>query len=419
MAASEITLRPLPYHQALADYLKTEEPETWAWLGSAKSQSTYADSLRLELLKQTYRLEPATYPEVFAALEDAKAKLGLEIPVTLYQSQSQRDLNASIFCLPGEAHIVFQGGVLQLLDAAELRSVLGHELAHYSLWVVEGGKHLLADRVIHAMANDPRADASHRESARWLQLYTEIYADRGSLQVTGDSAAVISSLVKMQTGLLQVDAASYLRQADEVFSRAKIKTDQLSHPETFIRARAVTLWATGEANVDEEVARMIQGEVVMERLDLIAQQRFTDLTRRWLRLYLRPAWFRTDAVRGQAKLFFADFDFAPEGHTDPELLEELRGTGLSVRDYFCYLLLDFVAVDYDLELEPLRAAFALAAELGWDGRIESLAVKELKMKKREAQELRAEVKAAAALAAGTAGGAESGDEPTDEEVADE
>jgi hypothetical protein len=38
----------------------------------------------------------------------------------------------------------------------------------------------------------------------------------------------------------------------------------------------------------------------------------------------------------------------------------------------------------------LQAAFALASRLGWDERLESLVVKELKLKKREAQRLRAE-----------------------------
>src|SRR4051812_31230343 len=106
MAAFETTLRALPYQEALASYLKTEEAETWAWFDSRDAQAEYAESLRLELLKQTYRLEPATYPELFAALSDAKDRLGLEIPVTIYQSQSNRDLNATLYFLPGEAHIV-------------------------------------------------------------------------------------------------------------------------------------------------------------------------------------------------------------------------------------------------------------------------------------------------------------------------
>jgi Peptidase family M48 len=392
MAVLDPSLLVLPYQEALAAYLKTEESETWAWFASAETQSSYAESLRLDLLKHTYRLDPATYPDLSAAINDAKLKLGLDVPVTVYQSQTNHQLNAALYYLPGEAHIVLQGDVLQLLDAAELRGVIGHELAHYLLWSSAEGQFLTVDRIAQALANDPRAEPSYVESARLMRLYTEIYADRGALEVTNDPTSVITGLIKMHTGLRQVDAASYLRQAEEVFARAHTATEGLSHPEAFIRARAVMLWTERAPAVDAEIARMIQGETSLDQLDLLGQRRLTDFTKRWIQLFLRPAWFRTDAVRGQAKLFFADFDFATEGHRDDPLLDQLRGAGTSIRDYFCYLLLDFSAVDADLELEPLKVAFALTSELGWDERFETLVVKELKIKKREAQRMRAEAR---------------------------
>ncbi len=382
----------MPYQVALANYLKSEEPETWAWFASAQAQAEYAESLRLELLKQTYRLEPAAYPDLFAALADAQARLGLAIPVSLYQSQRNLQLNASLLALPGEAHIVFEGTLLQLLDPAELRAVLGHELAHYILWDIDQGKMQILDRCIHAMAADPRAEPSHAESARLLRLYTEIFADRGALQVAGDPGPVISGLVKLGTGLTQVDVPSYVRQADEIFSRSKVNAEQLTHPESFIRARAITLWADQTDSVDAEVTRMIEGALSFDRLDLLGQQRLTESTRRWLQLLLRPAWFRTDAVRGQVKLYFPEFDFAAETHLDPDLLAALGTVDNNVRDYLCYVLLDFAAVDPELESAPLLEAFKLASDLGWDGRLESLAVKELKLKKRDAQGLRAEAR---------------------------
>lgn len=394
MLVPDSTLRALPYHDALAGYFETEEPETWAWFDSAQAQADYAESLRLELLKQTCRLEPATHPVLFAALADTQAKLGLDAPVTVYQSQRNQDLNAALFFVPGEAHIVFQGGVLQLLDPAELRGVLGHELAHYRLWTEPDRRFFVTDRITHAMAADPRAEPSHVESARLMRLYTEIYADRGALQVTGDPAPVISGLVKVCTGLTQVDAASYVRQAEEVFARSKnVRTDQRGYPEAFIRTRAVMLWARGTPEIETEIIRMIEGSTALDKLDLVAQSRMTAFTLRWLRVFLRPVWFRTDAIRAHVKRFFPDFDFAPEDHEDESLLAVLRQADASVRDYFCYLLLDFVAVDPELEHEPLRAAFVLTSALGWDERFESLVVNELKVRKREAQRLRADARA--------------------------
>lgn len=380
--------KPLPYHEALADYLSNSESETWDWFASARAMAEHADDLRLEILRHSYRLEPAVYPDLFQALDRARVALAPDLSVTLYQSQRNHGLNASIYCLPGEAHIVFEGSVLSLLTPAEMLGVLGHELAHYKLWNEAGGRFLVTDRIAQAMAAESRAEPSHGESARLLRLYTEIYADRGALLAAGEIAAVVSGLVKLQTGLVQVDAGSYLKQADEVFARSKVRTEELSHPEAFIRARAIRLWSDDPVTTDAEVTRMIEGGISLDKLDLLGQRKLAGLSHRWLRLLLRAPWFQTDAVRAHARLFFENFEFAGPGHTDEALLAELRPLPAAVRDYFCYLLLDFAVVDPDLEDEPLKAAHALAHRLDWGDRIEALSVRELKLKKKDAKALR-------------------------------
>ncbi len=387
MVPPEKQLQPLPYHEALVGYLSAQETEAWAWMANSKAQADYAEELRMDLLKSTYRLDAAAHPEAFAALERARAVLCPGVPVTLYQSQHNRSLNASLFYLPGEAHIVFAGGVLQLLTPAELLAVLGHELAHYRLWSSAEGRFFTADRLAQAMAAEARAEPSHQETARLLRLYTEIYADRGALSVAGEVAPAVSALVKMATGLPQVDAASYARQADEIFARAKVRTEGLSHPETFIRTRALHLWADG-GDADREITRMIEGAPALDRLDLLGQQRLADETLRWLRLLLREPWFQTESIRSHARMFFPGFEFAGADHADAALLAALDGVPVAIRDYFCYLLLDFAAVDPDLEEEPLKAAHRLVRELEWNDRLESLSAKELKLKKKEAKRIR-------------------------------
>jgi hypothetical protein len=390
MALPDLQLQPLPYHEALANYLNAAESEAWEWFASTRAQSDYAEELRLELLKQTYRLDAATHPEVFHALDQARACLTPDLPVTLYQSQKNHVVNASIYCLPGEAHIVFEGNVLQLLAPAELLGVFGHELAHYRLWNESSARFFVTDRMAQAMASEPRAEPSQVESARLLRLYTEIYADRGALCVTGDAGPVITGLVKLHTGLTQVDADSYVKQANEVFARSKARTEGLSHPETFIRARAIRLWADKSPEADYEVTRMIEGTASLEKLDLLGQRRLTDFTLRWLRLLLRAPWFQSDPVKAHARLYFPDLQFATTDHTDDDLLAALREVPINVRDYFCYLLLDFSAIDPELEDEPLKAAYVLAQKLGWEDRLEALSVKELKLKKRDAKRVREE-----------------------------
>src|SRR5882724_8216289 len=170
-------LEPLAYHVELRDYLKTQERELWKWFASARAQADYTESLRLDLLKSTYRLDAESHPELYQGVAEAKARLQLDIPVTLYQAQHNPHPNALLYFIPGEGHIVFSGPVLTLLNAEEIKSVLGHELAHYQLWQWEHGELHVVDRLIQAVANDPRASSSHEHTACLYQLYTEIFAD--------------------------------------------------------------------------------------------------------------------------------------------------------------------------------------------------------------------------------------------------
>ncbi|HEY1790964.1 MAG TPA: M48 family metalloprotease, partial [Verrucomicrobiae bacterium] len=200
MDRPETILEPLPYHLELRDYLKSKERDLWNWFASAQARADYTEHLRLELLKSTYRLDADGHPELYQALEEAKAKLGLDIPVTLYQAHDKPVSNAILLFVPGEGHLVFYGPALTLLNQDEVKSVIGHELAHYHLWDRDNGEFHIAARLIQAVAEDPRAAASHEQTARLYQLYTEIFADRGAICVSGDIHPVVASLVKMQTG---------------------------------------------------------------------------------------------------------------------------------------------------------------------------------------------------------------------------
>ena len=141
-------IRPLAYHVELRDFLKSSERELWNWFASAQAQKDYTEHLRLELLKSTYRLDPEGHPELYRAVAEAKERLQLDIPVTLYQAQDSPQANAVLYFIPGEGHVVFSGPVVTLLNADELKSVLGHELAHYHLWRQDQGEFHVADRLI-------------------------------------------------------------------------------------------------------------------------------------------------------------------------------------------------------------------------------------------------------------------------------
>ncbi len=387
MDAPADVLAPLPYQIELRDYLKAKEPELWNWFASAKAKANYTESLRLELLKSTYRLDPKAHAELYHSLEEAKARLELNIPLTLYQAQNSPELNATLYYIPGQGHIVFSGPVFTLLTPDELKSVIGHELAHYHLWERDGGEFLIADRLLQAVANDPRASASHEQTARRFQLYTEIFADRGSLHVTGDMHPVVAGLVKIQTGLSQVSAASYVKQAEEIFGNGNVATEGLSHPEAFIRARALALWQQQAPDVAEHVRSMIEGVSSFEQLDLPGQHRLTEGTRWLIERLLRRKWFQTPTTLGHAKLFFHDFQPAREG-AGAAIPETLKSSDAKLREYVGYVLLDFAKVDPDLDEVPLAAALDLSRELGMEAQFEKLAAKELKLKPRELRRIK-------------------------------
>jgi hypothetical protein len=64
------------------------------------------------------------------------------------------------------------------------------------------------------------------------------------------------------------------------------------------------------------------------------------------------------------------------------LTEQLERADQSLQEYYCYVLLDFVAADRDLEEAPLAAALTLCERLGVAKRFSLIAARELGMTKK-------------------------------------
>ncbi len=389
---NQLELKPLPYHEGIRDYLKAEEPAVWNWYAMNRVRDDQAESVRFELLKSTYRIEREARPGLYEAAETVAKRLALDVPITIYQAQNPSGLNASLAYMPTEAHLVFQGPIESKLTGPELRALLGHELSHLLLWRHAGGDYIITDQVLAAMTNDMRAEPPYFASARLFSLYTEIYCDRGALYVVEDPLVVVSMLVKIQTELEDVSAESYLRQADEIFSKGKPKADQLTHPEAFIRARAIRFWAERDQDANKKIAAMIEGPPTLDELDLLAQQRIAAVTRRLMDRLLAPPWMRTDLTLAHARMFFDTYT-PPTGDTDDQTLAaDIKSGDVSMQNYFCYVLLDFVTADRDLEELPLAAALALCESLGLKKPFAEIARKELRLRKRQLEKLDREKK---------------------------
>ena len=377
-------LTPLPQHRDLANWLREQEKEVWSWFAAKEREATDAEQVRLSLLRDTYRMDAEAHPEVFREIEAACEALGIQAKVHAYQAQDATAPNAAVCHLPGEAHVIFSGPILSLLSADELRGVIGHELAHHHLWQMDEGAFFLADRILHSASSHPGAEPAHAQSARVWRLATELFADRGAYLATGSLETAVAGLVKTTTGLAQVSAKSYLAQAEEIFSKSKPKTDQLTHPETFIRARALQLWAEEDDSLDETIARMLDFDEGLDDLTLVQQAELSALTRRFLAHLLSPDWFQTEAVMAHARLFFREFKPA----ADSTILAELTERPASHREYIAQLMLDFCAADPDLDDAPIERCLEFARDLECIGTFEKLLTKELKVKAKTLKKLK-------------------------------
>jgi len=396
-------LEPLPFHRAIVEYLRTQEAELWNWFSSTTFLDEYAATTRLALLKSCYRFDPADHGDVYALVHDVRERLGLSVPVTLYHSQSVSGMNAALCYVPKEAHLVLEGPIRTTLSLDEQRAIFAHELAHYLLWERQDGALLVADQMLNAMCSHVQAAPSQLETARLFRLYLEVHCDRMALAACPDPLVAISALIKVQTGLADAQAESYLRQSDEIFGQTDTKAEAVTHPETFIRARALKLWADGGDAAEAEITRMIEGVPDLGRLSLLGQQRYGDVTRQILARFLAPVWLRSDAIVAHARLFFPDLDPAAAAEMAPETLAgAFEKANESLRKYACYVLLDLATVDPGLEQAPLAAALRVSQELGIDEAFLSLAGQELDLTKRALARLKKDSAKLEADAAGAA-----------------
>jgi Zn-dependent protease with chaperone function len=392
-SASEESLTELPqhscapvvipsYHQSLLKYLKKEEADLWNWFSSNRVQTESAEAVRLELLKTAYRIGRDTAADLYRLVDVVVSRMGLKCPVTLYQAQNVVALNASLAWLPNEAHVVLHGPVQEALKNDELSALLVHELAHHELFSIQDNEFLIVEQIVSAMIADAAADVPHDRTSRNYHLYTELHCDHRALQVTDNLEACVCMLVKMETGLKDVSADSYIEQANEVLSQGPTSSDGVTHPEMFIRAKALELWHDDPNQSDVALRTFVEGPLEFRHMDLLRQRDVTDLTRIFLQRFLRHGWLQTDLVMGHAKRFFEDFRLPDTDIDEGALKASLSECDTQLTSYFCYLLLDFVTCDADLEEAPLAAAFLFLNEFGMTSEFATMVRKELKLSKR-------------------------------------
>lgn len=344
---------PIPYHQQLSDHFEKNEPELWQWIVKAQSHEEIRENVQLSLLKTTVQLDRETYASLYQNGESILAKLHLDIPVTFYQETcGSLDLNAMLHYIPGEAHVVFSGPVIEKLNAAELAALIGHELSHYCLWEMAQQRYYLTAQLLRTNVDYRTNNACLLSDLRLFQLYTEIFADRGGYLAEENLHATIACLVKMHTGMATVNVEAYQQQAETIFNQEAQTTEQETHPEIVIRVKALELWVKQGDQANAAIQAMIEGEKTIKTLDTLSQYQVTQLTLDLISWLLQPDLFRTQALLAHLSLFERDYQINA-AITQEQIQVEIKKTLPSFEAYWCYIMLDFVTADADLMAEML------------------------------------------------------------------
>ncbi len=385
--------QPPRYLTQVSELLAGEQPALWDWFEADDQLARHQEAVRLDLLKSAEPLPRTSCPRLYRAADQAAAALQLNVPVTLYQSRQSGPANASISTTADAAHVVVQGALPERLDDDELTAIMGHELGHVLLWQWSDGRCLTALRMLSGLCDVPRPHAGTLETGRRFDLVMEIFCDRCGLVAQGRLEPVITSLIKVETEAPQANAEEYLRQAAELRRGGDDFLDRagnLTHPECYIRASALQLWEHNPAGCDDEIESLIGGRSSLANLDLLNQQRVARWTRSLIDQILAPPWMRGDAAMNHARIYFPDYR-EPSSDTRaawPAGMEQASRQW--AQSYFVFVLLDFVGANREVMEPALAHTLGLAEQLGIAGEYQDVARRELRLRKKQLEQIRSD-----------------------------
>jgi len=288
----------------VGDYLKTYEANL-----QQRDQG-----MRERLLKNGIRLTENLSPRVHRIFKEVCEVLAISSKEEIF-CLPQQDVNAYAFLDIQESGtyslIGITAGALEKLEDAELKSLFGHELAHFLF----GSNRL--NGLISTDEKNPSTTVlpplGESLFLRWRKK-VEVSADRVGLLASGDFNASAKAFIKGVFGLsernLNLDIEALLRQVDEIKDHPEIvKASFASHPLLPIRLKAVELFSRSEKakrNGFQTIGGLIPDDELEKAIDDLIR-----ITRRYPYKPLHEAVMRTIALAG-AMLLSTDGDIRDE-----------------------------------------------------------------------------------------------------------
>jgi len=216
-------------------------------------------AFRLEMLGGAVRVDHRQYARVYRIFAEAGAVLDVAMLPELYVNL---DRNIQSLCVGmSKPFIVISSGSVELLDEAELRTLLGHELGH--LQSGHAVYRTMLDTVVRwgtTFAWVPLGAVVLRTVAAAMHEWwrkAELSADRAGLLASQDPAAALRLSMKSAGGgdLSEVDTTAFLEQAAEYDRGGDLRDSVLklrrllwrTHPLPVARAAELRRWVdTGD-----------------------------------------------------------------------------------------------------------------------------------------------------------------------------
>lgn len=148
-----------------------------------------------ELMSRAREVTPEDMPQLAAVVRQAVARVRPG-PVQTFVVAS-RTLNAYTFGLSSPKVVVLNSSLLQVMNADEIKFVVGHELGHVRLG------HTWLNSLVGGMAGIPSpfgAAVILQLAFLWWNRACEYSADRAGLLACGTLNTAVSALIKIETG---------------------------------------------------------------------------------------------------------------------------------------------------------------------------------------------------------------------------